>query len=100
MKVFQIVKSVSYEGERVVGVFSSLELANAAVREVYAHADDYNVGYDGEASELFTNKSSGGLYFHRNDSGIQIRCMELDVDFSTFTDYEQRWESIHREVES
>ncbi len=99
MKVFQIVKSVSYEGERVVGVFSSLELANAAVREVYAHADDYNVGYDGELSELSTD-SSGGLYFNRQGAGVHVNCMELDVDFSAFTDYEQRWESIHREVES
>ena len=97
MKIFQIVQSVSYEGERVIAAFSSLELANAAVREFYAHADDYSIGYYGDASELFTNKSSGGLYFHRNDSGIEIRCMELDVDFSAFTEYEQRWESIHGE---
>lgn len=96
MRIYQVVHQVDYEGCRVIAVYSSLELANAAVREIFAHMDDYSIGYNGEASELFTD-CDGGLCFSRNDSSLVIRSLALDVDLSQFTTEEQRWEVVNGE---
>lgn len=97
MRIYQVVHQVEYEGCRVIALYSSLELANDAVREIYTHADDYSIGYKGEASELFTD-CDGGLCFSRNDSSLVIRSLALDVDMSQFTTEEQRWEAAHAEL--
>jgi hypothetical protein len=68
------------------------------VREIYTHADDYSIGYNGEASELFTDEK-GGLCFSRNDSSLVIRSLELDVDMSKFTTEEQRWAAANEDDE-
>ena len=98
MRIYQVVQQVSYEGSRVIAVYSSLELANDAVREIHTHVDDYSIGYAWEPSELFTDEN-GGLCFSRNDSSLVIRSLELDVDMSQFTTREQRWEAAHGEDE-
>ena len=98
MRIYQVVQQVSYEGSRVIAVYSSLELANDAVREIHTHVDDYSIGYNDEASELFTDEN-GGLCFSRSDSSLVIRSLELDVDMSQFTTREQRWEAAHWEDE-
>jgi hypothetical protein len=98
MRIYQVVNQVDYEGCRVIAVYSSLELANDAVREIYTHADDYSIGYNGEASELFTDEK-GGLCFSRNDSSLVIRSLELDVDMSKFTTEEQRWAAANEDDE-
>ena len=98
MRIYQVVQQVSYEGSRVIAVYSSLELANDAVREIHTHVDDYSIGYNDEASELFTDEN-GGLCFSRSDSSLVIRYLELDVDMSQFTTREQRWEAAHGEDE-
>jgi hypothetical protein len=98
MRIYQVVQQVSYEGSRVIAVYSSLELANDAVREIHTHVDDYSIGYNDEASELFTDEN-GGLCFSRSDSSLVIRSLELDVDMSQFTTREQRWEAAHGEDE-
>ena len=98
MRIYQVVQQVSYEGSRVIAVYSSLELANDAVREIHTHVDDYRIGYAWEPSELFTD-DDGGLCFSRNDSSLVIRSLELDVDMSQFTTREQRWEAAHGEDE-
>jgi len=98
MRIYQVVQQVSYEGSRVIAVYSSLELANDAVREIHTHVDDYSIGYAWEPSELFTD-DDGGLCFSRNDSSLVIRSLELDVDMSQFTTREQRWEAAHGEDE-
>jgi hypothetical protein len=94
MRIYQLVHQVDYEGCRVIAVYSSLELANDAVREIFTHMDDYSIGYNGEASELFTDEE-GGLCFSRNDSSLVIRSLALDVDMSQFTTEEQRWEVVN-----
>jgi hypothetical protein len=94
MRIYQLVHQVDYEGCRVIAVYSSLELANDAVREIFAHMDDYSIGYNGEASELFTDEE-GGLCFSRSDSSLVIRSLALDVDMSQFTTEEQRWEVVN-----
>ena len=94
MRIYQLVHQVDYEGCRVISVYSSLELANDAVREIFTHMDDYSIGYNGEASELFTDEE-GGLCFSRNDSSLVIRSLALDVDLSQFTTEEQRWEVVN-----
>lgn len=96
MRIYQLVHQVDYEGCRVIAVYSSLELANDAVREIFTHMDDYSIGYNGEASELFTDEE-GGLCFSRNDSSLVIRSLALDVDLSQFTTEEQRWEVVNGE---
>lgn len=98
MRIYQVVQQVSYEGSRVIAVYSSLELANDAVREIHTHVDDYSIGYAWEPSELFTD-DDGGLCFSRNDSSLVVRSLELDVDMSQFTTREQRWEAAHGEDE-
>ena len=98
MRIYQVVQQVSYEGSRVIAVYSSLELANDAVREIHTHVDDYSIGYAWEPSELFTD-DDGGLCFSRNDSSLVIRSLELDVDMSQFTTREQRWDAAHGEDE-
>ena len=98
MRIYQVVQEVSYEGSRVIAVYSSLELANDAVREIHTHVDDYSIGYAWEPSELFTD-DDGGLCFSRNDSSLVVRSLELDVDMSQFTTREQRWEAAHGEDE-
>jgi hypothetical protein len=98
MRIYQVVNQVDYEGCRVIAVYSSLELANDAVREIHTHADDYSIGYNGAASELFTDEK-GGLCFSRNDSSLVIRSLELDVDMSKFTTREQRWAAANEDDE-
>jgi hypothetical protein len=98
MRIYQVVQQVSYEGSRVIAVYSSLELANDAVREIHTHVDDYSIGYAWEPSELFTD-DDGGLCFSRNDSSLVVRSLALDVDMSQFTTREQRWEAAHGEDE-
>lgn len=86
--IFQVLHTVAYDSTTTIGVYSSLELANAAVRELHAHANDYHIGHRGESGDLETE--DGRLAFSRNDSRVMISAMALDTDLSKMTTEDER----------
>lgn len=87
--IFQVLHTVAYEGDYTIGIYSSLELANAAVRELHAHAKDFNIGYKGTCSDLVFDEK-GGLRFSRNDSSVLVWPRAMDTDLSKMTTEDER----------